>query len=304
MDGSCNGLQHYAALGRDAEGALHVNVRPSPQPQDVYSAVLARVQAKVAADAAENHPEACLLHGHVTRKVIKQTVMTSVYGVTLPGARLQVEARLRDLAAFRGREEKEVWKCSFYTAKLALESLGEVFAQANAMKDWLANLASAVVKGAGRPMEWTTPAGLRVVQPYREERTYQVRTRLQTISLLADSEEAPLNTAKQRSAFPPNFVHSVDAAHMLRTALACRREGLEFAAVHDSFWTHAATTHTLHGLLRAEFADLHRADLAEELYRQTCAAFPELAAKGAIPPPPPRGDLDLDEVLRSDYFFN
>lgn len=36
MDGSCNGLQHYAALGRDASGGKAVNLMPSDSPQDVY----------------------------------------------------------------------------------------------------------------------------------------------------------------------------------------------------------------------------------------------------------------------------
>ena len=40
MDGSCNGLQHYAALGRDVEGAIKVNLAPSAAPQDVYIAVV------------------------------------------------------------------------------------------------------------------------------------------------------------------------------------------------------------------------------------------------------------------------
>ena len=40
MDGSCNGLQHYAALGRDYEGAVKVCLAPSPRPEDVYQAVV------------------------------------------------------------------------------------------------------------------------------------------------------------------------------------------------------------------------------------------------------------------------
>lgn len=39
QDGSCNGLQHYAALARDYSGAVAVNLVPSSSPQDVYSAV-------------------------------------------------------------------------------------------------------------------------------------------------------------------------------------------------------------------------------------------------------------------------
>ena len=40
MDGSCNGLQHYSALGRDEFGAASVNVLPNEIPADVYSIVL------------------------------------------------------------------------------------------------------------------------------------------------------------------------------------------------------------------------------------------------------------------------
>ena len=37
QDGSCNGLQHYAALGRDVEGAKLVNlIEVGDKPADVY----------------------------------------------------------------------------------------------------------------------------------------------------------------------------------------------------------------------------------------------------------------------------
>jgi len=43
QDGSCNVLQHYAALGRDVVGAESVNLTPVNAPKDVYSDVLALV---------------------------------------------------------------------------------------------------------------------------------------------------------------------------------------------------------------------------------------------------------------------
>merc|ERR1712157_425897 len=39
QDGSCNGLQHYAALGRDRSGGEKVNLVDSDKPGDVYTAV-------------------------------------------------------------------------------------------------------------------------------------------------------------------------------------------------------------------------------------------------------------------------
>ena len=52
QDGSCNGLQHYAALGRDEAGAIAVNVKPSVRPQDVYTGVLNIVLVKIESDMA------------------------------------------------------------------------------------------------------------------------------------------------------------------------------------------------------------------------------------------------------------
>lgn len=47
MDGSCNGLQHYAALGLDEVGGRAVNLVASDVPQDVYSGVCDLVNEKV-----------------------------------------------------------------------------------------------------------------------------------------------------------------------------------------------------------------------------------------------------------------
>lgn len=46
---------------------------------------------------------------------------------------------------------------------------------------------------------------------------------------------------KQKNAFPPNFIHSLDSTHMMLTSLYCQRSGVTFASVHDCFWTHACT---------------------------------------------------------------
>lgn len=37
---------------------------------------------------------------------------------------------------------------------------------------------------------------------------------------------------RQRTAFPPNFVHSLDGSHMMMTAVACKKAGLNFAGLY------------------------------------------------------------------------
>ena len=40
VDGSCNGMQHYAAFGRDSSGGRQVNLADADRPGDVYTAIL------------------------------------------------------------------------------------------------------------------------------------------------------------------------------------------------------------------------------------------------------------------------
>lgn len=92
VDGSCNGLQHYAAFGRDSAGGRQVNLAESDKPGDVYTAILQFVIKDIENEKEPDKIEiAESLKGKVTRKVIKQTVMTSVYGVTFIGARAQIQ---------------------------------------------------------------------------------------------------------------------------------------------------------------------------------------------------------------------
>lgn len=46
---------------------------------------------------------------------------------------------------------------------------------------------------------------------------------------------------KQKNAFPPNFIHSLDSSHMMLTSLHCERVGITYVSVHDCFWTHPST---------------------------------------------------------------
>ena len=75
-------------------------------------------------------------------------------------------------------------------------------------------------------MSWITPLGLPVIQPYRRESSQIVRTILQSVLITTDSDKLPVTVQKQRTAFAPNYVHSLDATHMLMTALDCAANGL------------------------------------------------------------------------------
>lgn len=123
-----------------------------------------------------------------------------------------------------------------------------MFSSAQRIMDWLAECSSRIAK-KGHSMTWITPLGLPVMQPYRQARSYLVRTALQDVVLTKDSDCLPVSSQKQRSAFPPNFIHSLDATHMMMTSLKMKQRSLAFTAVHDSFWTHPADVEVLHEVI-------------------------------------------------------
>lgn len=296
MDGSCNGLQHYAALGRDVEGGIQVNLVPSDRPQDVYTGIARLVGEKVNQLAAQGDEFGLMMRGKVSRKVVKQTVMTSVYGVTPIGARQQIMNRLAEI---NGLPEDKLFSASFKLARMTLSSLGDIFEGATETMSWLYNSAQQISK-KGHKVQWTTPVGLPVMQPYRRSERKIVRTLMQRVTIHKSGEHSPVSTERQRSAFPPNFVHSIDSAHMLLTALSCRQSGLQFASVHDSFWTSAAHVDILHRILREEFIQLHTRDLLRELKESFMLRYDDVDFREL----PSRGKLDLSVVRDSPYFFS
>ncbi|KAK8160979.1 LOW QUALITY PROTEIN: hypothetical protein BKA80DRAFT_332729 [Phyllosticta citrichinensis] len=302
QDGTCNGLQHYAALGGDKAGAA----QPGDKPSDIYTAVADMVKAEVIEDAANGVAEAVAVKDKITRKVVKQTVMTNVYGVTFTGAREQVQNRLEDLMTDKELESGGGrMKLASYIAKLIFKALGRMFNGAQAIQEWLGVCADRIstsltpeqVKyiesrllenktpgdltqgmrfrnrdgkdGKFRsPVIWTTPLKMPVVQPYRSSKMKQVKTKVQNMNLKNPDAIDAVNKRKQLQAFPPNFIHSLDATHMFLSAIKSHEVGLTFSSVHDSFWTHAADIPLMNRVLRDAFVAMHSEDIIGRLHEE------------------------------------
>jgi DNA-directed RNA polymerase len=319
QDGTCNGLQHYAALGGDHAGARQVNLEPSDRPQDIYTGVAEMVKEMVAKDAAQGLTLAKFIDGHITRKVVKRTVMTNVYGVTFMGAKTQVEDELRDLfPKFKETDTiKSLGSVALYIAFKIFEALGKIFNGAQEIQHWLGECGSRIttsltadqVRRIGerhitgslqydsyfqKPEKlgklelarmnkhleafktsiiWTTPLKMPIVQPYRKDSVQTIKTKLQSITVAKRAPSDAVDKRKQLQAFPPNFIHSLDATHMTLSALKCSEMGLDFAAVHDSFWTHACDIPSLNVILRDAFVRMHSEDIIQRLAEEFKARY-------------------------------
>ena len=298
QDGSCNGLQHYAALGRDFEGARSVNLLPQHRPADVYSEVAALVEKKRKKDASKGDECAIKLDGFVNRKLVKATVMTNVYGVTNYGARLQFRKVLQDIDGF---EKDKVNACSSYLVKTVFASIGDLFTCSKEIQDWLIGISIAISKRLNMPVEWITPFGFPVVQYYYKNQSGKLK----------------VDSNRQKNGCPPNFIHSLDATHMMLTSLYCEKQGINFASVHDSYWTHPCSVEQLSQILREQFVNLYSDDLLNNLSNYFLNTYrpyliensllvdkTDLQILNLIKNVPSRGKFDINQVLKSNYFFS
>ncbi|KAL4396725.1 DNA-directed RNA polymerase 2A [Arachis hypogaea] len=168
------------------------------------------------------------LVNQVDRKLVKQTVMTSIYGVTYIGAREQIKRRLKERES--DLDDDELFGTSCYAAKVTLTALEEMFQGVGNIMKWLCDCAK-VIASENQPVCWTTSLGLPVVQPYRILGRHIVKTSLQMLTLQRKTDK--VMAKRQRTAFPPNFVHSLDGTHMMMTAVACKKEGLNFVVTGE-----------------------------------------------------------------------
>ena len=115
---------------------------------------------------------------------------------------------------------------------------------------------------------------------------------LQSITVADNLDDQPVNKSKNSSAFPPNYVHSIDSTHMMLTAVECYKNNITFAAVHDSYWTHAGDIELMSKILRKQFVDLHGSPLIETLNENFLSRYPH----EKFPAIPKQGEFDLEEV--------
>ncbi|KAK6035728.1 DNA-directed RNA polymerase [Cooperia oncophora] len=166
QDGSCNGLQHYAALGRDEEGGREVNLLKSETPNDVYSSVALRVDRKEGLKTRKVvrtrklHCDSESSCRNLSRgRIIKQySDDDHLLGVTLYGAALQIKRQLKALDI----DNEETAKFAQYLTHKTFASLHDAFTCSMTGSETVPKGVSDLL----RTMEWVTPLGLPVVQPY------------------------------------------------------------------------------------------------------------------------------------------
>lgn len=268
----------------------------------------------------------------VTRKVVKRSVMTLPYGSKQYGFADQVlEDTIYPAIAKNPLAFSKPSQAGRYLASLIWKSVGQVVVKAVEAMAWLQEASGLLaqakdINGNPLPVTWVTPAGFPVRQKYEKVKNVRVKSILNGSIMIVDNVEktkevlgkgdilcpsmkmpieGSIDPRKQRQGIAPNFVHSMDASHLMLTVCSCVAQGVDsFAMIHDSYGTHAGkadimfktvrdvfvTTYSTHNVLR---------DLHDHIYN---LLPPKLAEK--LPDIPKEGTLDLENVKTSVYAFS
>lgn len=300
MDGSCNGLQNLSALLRDSVGGRATNLTANEVMEDIYRRVAEAATARLLSKSTRTDIENKWVAHGISRSAVKRSVMTTPYGVTRTSAQEYVisdylaegEAKCFDKAEYR--------EAAKALMDVVWPAIGDVVVKGREAMDYLRKSSREIIKKLGPDAEplihWTTPSGFVATQTYYEAKIHRIVTRLagrQAIRVLSETDDP--DPTRHASGMAPNFVHSLDAAHLHITTAAAAESGIDFMAmIHDDYGTLAADSQKLYDLIRTSFVKMY----------EEHAPLEEFQKQYDLKPIPKMGDLDIREVLKSEYFFS
>lgn len=269
-------------------------------------------------------------HG-VSRSVTKRPTMTLCYGASKFGFADQIlEDTVYPALAHNPLSFSKPSQSARYMAGLIWDSLKGVVVKAVEAMEWLQTASGLLAKdknieGKNLPTTWITPAGFPVKQKYPKVRVKRLNTVLSGSIKIFDTtsgstEEATdgsvlrlafaeptdeIDSRKQKQGIAPNFVHSMDASHLMLTVCACVDKGVNaFAMIHDSYGVPAGYGSIMFTTVREVFVSTYTEnDVLQDLHDHICNLLSPKMLKD-LPEVPTKGNLDLDCTKESMYAFS
>jgi DNA-directed RNA polymerase len=230
--------------------------------------------------------------------------MTLPYGATQQSCRQYTREYIGDNAAAFGLHPDDdtlQWKYAVALTPLVWQAIKDIVKGARAGMDWLQKCAS-IASAHGIYLQWLSPADFPVYQHYSIYEQVQVKTQLfGEIKLHIAGSEMGLAKYRARNGISPNFVHALDSSHMVFTINDGFEQGLDaMACIHDDYGTHACDTDKLYRIVRETFARMYSTKDWLAAWRME---IQRLHVGLELPEPPAMGNLDVNQVLVSPFFF-
>ena len=329
LDACNSGSQFTSAITGDKDGCIATNVMPTIDEEgnhhrkDAYLLVAEKALELTIAkiDEAQTNDEREELEFFKSllvdngRKICKTPVMVSNYGGTA-GGRAEI---LWDL--FRELKVDRKWitkKTSSHFAKIIGDSITGVLNGGKAFEKYIHKMNNAIAK-ANKPIWWTTGDGFNVVHvKHKEMKSKQVSCLLpggrRKTTIIKKIYSDNISVPKMRSAISPNYIHSLDAELLRRTALKMKNNGIDNTDwIHDSFGCHPNYVGQMLEITKHEFLKMMKKIplkvLDEELRGQMRSRKKrDLEVLSKLKIPQLRGfnlsNGDLDVVMSSNWFFS
>ena len=267
----------------------------------------------------------------INRKITKRNTMCFGYNSNVSGFTNQLfedflkplnyKVINREIPAHPfGDTEKAQKKAARFLAQINYRAIKETVQSVEQGMNFLKSVAS-TMSYENKVVRWTTPSGFPVIHRYLKKKRHKLklymfdtgleiykRKQVTVVSDIGeqDGQSEEIDRRKSMSAVSANFVHSLDSAHLLLTILEANKScGVQdFFVIHDSFGSVPSETETLFRVVRETFVSMYEDRCVfEELLNENRAFLkaPEKLSTSVIPP---KGDLDLKQILDAPYCFS
>lgn len=360
IDATCSGLQILAAMGKDQKIGKAVNLTKSKIREDIYMYVASLVNKMF---DKENFWGNKKFSKNIWRKLVKRPVMVFGYAGTRRGMQKIVYEDAKPLLKKKFPEDPDsnsiTWSNAAELGGTIYDNLPEILPGPEAIMTFLSVSVDRLIKQRileGKTdledlvITWTTPSGFVVNQFYEafDIETFrfsfgtevEVNTVRRGKIVKADMKKSlrlsvgipnnsKFNKKAMKSAVSPNFVHSYDAALLMKTAIAMDNNSplISSSFCHDSFAVSADRVDELNRVVREEFvkmfkdthaiksfaeanginrelfhikpfdkATIKRKGLSKEEYQKYLYSIYD---RGLM-----QGDLNIEETLNNPFFFS
>lgn len=322
LDACNSGSQFTSSMTGDLSGCIATNVIPTitkdgQDRQDAYMLVANKslnqtVEELLLCDE-EDLKERLELFKELLeekgRKICKTPVMVSNYGGTAGGRSEIIWNMLRELGVDRKWITKK--NAALYS-RIIGDSIAGVLNGGKAFEQYIHSMNNLIAK-QNKAVIWDTSDGFQVIhQKKKEMKPISVSCFLPGVrratTIIQKRFSKNMNPAKMKSAIAPNYVHSLDAELLRRVALRMKKQGIRDSDfIHDSFGCHPNYVGEMLIILKEVFRDMMKDDPLNELDAQLRLQLSDdkVTEKAANAITVPKlGDLDLDLVMKSDWFFS
>jgi DNA-directed RNA polymerase len=312
FDGTCNGIQHLALLSRDEEAGRLVNLTDTDTPQDIYRVVtdyimqlLEDEHSRLRSGNKKINDAWCYdwwrerlsgLSDKNKRKLFKNPTMTFPYSATSEGRGDAIVDVYKELFRLNKLTEPLDQARNFLAKAVKVACEEKLKGPVEIMK-YIRRLALYRLQ-QDKFLEMQSVTGFPFINMYHEPNVIDID--LDSFGLrstVADGALPETKDVKILNAASPNFIHLLDATHLMLTVLGANEEGIsDILPVHDSYSCLASRATRFGKVIRARMAMLHASDPLRAL-RNHNVDDPNIL------PLPKRGNLDPLGVQKAEYAF-